>query len=95
MPDMLYLGPTTVGGASSRPQVLKAAGEFVDVQRISWSGQQDRLDFIAKHAGDVPLAIWLGAFANLDSSMYRYIKPWFSTQADRSRYTTKRWCVTF
>ena len=33
MPDMLYLGPTTVGGASSRPQVLKAAGEFVDVQK--------------------------------------------------------------
>jgi hypothetical protein len=91
MPQMLYLGPTTVGswGAPSRPQVLKAAGEFVDVLRVSWSGQQDRLDFIAEHAGDVPLAIWLGAFANPDSSMYRYNKPWFSTQVDRGRYYEK------
>lgn len=91
MPNTLYLGPTTIGswGAPPRAQVLKAAGEFVDVLRTTWSGQQPRLDFIAQHAGDVPIAVWLGAFANADSAFFRYRKPWFSTQADRGRYYEK------
>ncbi len=88
LPNTLYLGPTNVGswGAPARRQVLKAAGRHVDVLRISWSGQQDRLNFVAQHAGDVPLAIWLGAFANPDSALYRYHNPWFSSQAERGNY---------
>src|SRR4029450_824079 len=91
MPPMLYVGPTTerTWGTPSRPQVLNAAREFVDVLRISRAGRQDRLDFIAKHAGKVPIVICLGAFANPGSSMYRYNKPWFSTQAERGRYYDK------
>lgn len=91
MPPMLYVGPTTdrtLGTPSQNPH-LNAAREFVDVLRISPAGRQDRLDFLAKHAGNVPMAVRLGAFANPDSSMYRYSKPWFSTQADRGRHYEK------
>jgi hypothetical protein len=90
MPNTLYLGPTSVGswGAPSRPQVLKAAGESVDVLRVSWSGQPDRLEFIARHAGDVPLVIWLGIMANPDSAFFRY-KGGMPTQAERGQYYQK------
>jgi hypothetical protein len=87
LPNILYLGPTSVGswGAPSRPQVLKAAGESVDVLRVSWSGQPDRLDFIVRHAGDVPLVIWMGIMANPDSAFFRY-RGGLPTQARRGEF---------
>lgn len=90
MPNTLYLGPTSVGswGAPSRPQVLKAAGRSVDVLRVSWHGQKDRLDYIVQHAGDVPLAVWLGFYANQDSAMFRY-HPSMPSQASRARLYEK------
>jgi hypothetical protein len=90
MPNTLYLGPTSVGSWStpSRPQVLKAAGRSVDVLRVSWAGQKDRLDYIVQYAGDVPLAVWLGAYANRDSAMFRY-QPGMPSQASRGQFYEK------
>jgi hypothetical protein len=91
MPNTLYLGPTTVGswGAPPRPQVLKAAGEYLDVLRTTWSGQQAALDYITQHTGDIPIVVWLGAYANADSAFFRHQNPWLSTQAARGQYYEK------
>jgi hypothetical protein len=90
-PNTLYLGPTTVGGwdAPPRRQILKAAGESVDLLRTTWSGQQDRLDFIAEHAGDVPVAVWSGAQATADSALFRYPARALPTQAVRGEFYEK------
>lgn len=73
-PNTLYLGSTTIGGwgAPPRRQILKAAGQYLDVIRTTYDGEQARLDFIAQHAGDKPLTTWLGAVANPDSAFFRY-----------------------
>jgi hypothetical protein len=57
----------------------------VDVLRVSWSGQPDRLDFIVRHAGDVPLVIWMGIMANPDSAFFRY-RGGLPTQARRGEF---------
>ncbi len=87
-PNALYLGPTTVGGwdAPARRQVLRAAGQYLDVLRTTWNGDQARLDFMAQHAGDLPIVTWLGAKANPDSALFRYTASGFQTQLDRGTY---------
>jgi hypothetical protein len=91
MPKTLYLGPTTIGSWNTPPraQVLKAAGEYVDVLRTTWSTDQARLDFLVQHAGDVPLVVWLGAHANSDSAFFRYPNPWPPTQEQRGQFYEK------
>ncbi len=87
-PNALYLGPTTVGGwdAPARRQVLRAAGQYLDVLRTTWNGDQARLDFTAQYAGDLPIVTWLGAKANPDSALFRYTASGFQTQLDRGTY---------
>jgi Bacterial Ig domain len=73
-PNVLYLGPTTIGGwgAPPRRQILQAAGQYLDVIRTSYNGDQARLDFMAQYAGDKPIMTWLGGVANPDSALFRY-----------------------
>jgi hypothetical protein len=95
-PNVLFFGPTTVGAwnAPARRQVLRAAGQFLDLMRISWDGSQAQLDFTAQYAGDLPLAIWLGAVANPDSALWRYPQGGqadvFTTQSARASFYTTR-----
>jgi hypothetical protein len=74
-PDALFLGPTNLGGAGwrspPRGPILKAAGQFLDVLSVSSDGSQEQLDFIARWAGDVPLVLWEGVVANVDSGRFR------------------------
>ena len=91
-PHVLYLGPTTIGGwgAPPRRQILKAAGQYLDVIRTTYNGDQARLDFMAHYAGDKPIMTWLGAVANPDSALFRYPNggqsDTFLSQADRGAY---------
>src|SRR4030095_2115732 len=93
-PNVLFFGPTTVGAwnAPARRQVLQAAGESLDLMRISWDGSQAQLDFTTQHAGDLPLAVWLGAVANPDSALWRYTQggqaDFVSTQSGRAGFYT-------
>jgi hypothetical protein len=48
----------------------------------------DRLEFIVRHAGDVPLAVWLGAYANHDSAFFRY-HPGMRSQTQRGQFYEK------
>jgi hypothetical protein len=95
-PNTLYLGPSTIGGWGGPPrrQILEAAGEYVDVIRTTYNGDQARLDFIAQHAGDKPLMTWLGAVANSDSAFFRYPargqSSVLTTQAQRGAYYRSR-----
>jgi hypothetical protein len=88
-PNVLYLGPTTIGGwgAPPRRQILQAAGEYLDVIRTSYDGDQARLDFLAQYAGDKPIMMWLGGVANPDSALFQYpngVRPnTFLSQTDR------------
>jgi len=91
-PHVLYLGPTTIGGwgAPPRRQILQAAGQYLDVIRTTYNGDQARLDFMAQHAGDKPIMTWLGAVANPDSALFRYPNGGqsntFQSQEDRGAY---------
>jgi hypothetical protein len=75
-PKSLFLGPTNLGGAGwrapARGPILKAAGEYSDVLNVGTDTSQAQLDFMARWAGDVPMAIWEGIVANPDSSRWRY-----------------------
>jgi len=75
-PKTLFLGPTNLGGAGwrapARGPILKAAGEYLDVLNVGTDTSQAQLDFMARWAGDVPIAIWEGIVANADSSRWRY-----------------------
>lgn len=75
-PGVLFMGPTTLGTWStpSNRNVLKAAGQYVDVMAIGggWPLSQAELDFIYKYYGDKP--VYVGAYrtANADSAFWRY-----------------------
>jgi len=73
-PKTLLLGPTNLGGwrASARGPILKAAGEYLDVLNVGTDAGPAQVDFMARWAGDVPIAIWEGIVANPDSSRWRY-----------------------
>jgi hypothetical protein len=91
-PHVLYLGSSTIGGwgAPPRRQILRAAGQLVDVIRTTYNGEQRRLDFMTEHAGDKPLMTWLGAVANPDSALFRYPNGgqsnMFNSQTERGAY---------
>jgi len=95
-PGVLFLGSTTIGGWGSPPrrQILRAAGEYLDVIRTTYNAEQARLDFIAKHAGDKPLMTWLGAVANPDSDLSASPNgdqsDKFRTQAERGQFYATR-----
>ena len=95
-PNVLFFGPTNVGAwnAPARRQVLRAAGESLDLMRISWDGSQAQLDFTAQYAGDLPLVIWLGGVSNPDSAFFRYAQGGqsdiFTTQSARASFYTTR-----
>jgi hypothetical protein len=44
----------------------------LDVLNVGTDASQAQLDFMAQWAGDVPIAIWEGIVANLDSGRWRY-----------------------
>jgi hypothetical protein len=73
-PKSLFLGPTNLGGwrAAARGPILKAAGEYLDVLNVGTDAGPAQVDFMARWAGDVPIAIWEGIVANPDSSRWRY-----------------------
>jgi len=73
-PKNLFLGPTNLGGwrTPTRGPILKAAGEYLDVLNVGTDASQAQLDFMARWAGDVPIAIWEGIVANPDSSRWRH-----------------------
>jgi len=91
-PGVLSLGPTTVGAwnAPARRQVCQAAGESLQVLRISTDYSQGQADFVAQYAGDIPTMTWMGAVANPDSNLWRYANgtqaDQFSTQAARGAF---------
>jgi hypothetical protein len=71
----MYLGPTTLGawGIPPRRQILQAARGNVDIIRTSLNRDdlQEKLEFIASHAGNTPLLLWVGMVGNADSAMQR------------------------
>jgi hypothetical protein len=89
-PDHLVFGPATLNGwgGLSRREVLRAAGEHVDVLQAGLRNQQ-ALDLTVRYAGDVPIVTWEGVVANPDSGLWRFPNPALdyavATQADRGR----------
>jgi hypothetical protein len=75
MPGLLYLGPDTLGtwGAPSNRNVLKAAGQYVDVMSIGGGMpmSQAMVDFIGTYYGDKPFYVGEFRTANQDSAMRR------------------------
>jgi hypothetical protein len=74
MPGTLYLGPDSLGtwGQPSNSNVLKAAGQYVDVMAIGggWPLTQPMINYIYTYYGDKPF--YYGEFrtANPDSAFY-------------------------
>jgi hypothetical protein len=89
-PNMLYLGPTTIGGWGTPPrrQILAAARGNVDVLRSTLSLQDlpAKLEFIKVYAGDLPVVNWVGATANADSALFRYPGDYPTQQARGAWY---------
>ena len=75
-PNHLVFGPATMNGwgGLTRKEVLRAAGEWVDVLQAS-ARTQELLDLTVLYAGDVPLVTWEGIFANPDSPFWSYPNP--------------------
>jgi hypothetical protein len=92
MPGALYLGPDTLGswGAPSNRNVLKAAGQYIDVMAMGLSQTgpltQPMLDFIFTYYGDKPFYTGEFRVANPDSAFFRYTAlAQFPTQAARGQ----------
>ncbi len=96
-PQALVFGPATLNGwgGLTRRQILKAAGESLDILQATTRSQQV-LDLTVKYAGDRPLIDWTGMVANEDSALWRYrfeisaeVTPVVHTQQDRGRVYAK------
>jgi len=95
-PGVLYLGPTTLGTWSAPPrrQILEAAADTVDVLMLpslppdcpGCTDAQQRLDFVARYAGNKPWVNWEGYGAQADSYMAPYASAGaeLATQAQRA-----------
>src|SRR5260221_5373187 len=74
-PSALFFGPTNLGGAGARgparPQVLQAAGQYLDLVNIGTDHSQAELNWVAPQTGDVPIAIWDGVTAHARSARLR------------------------
>jgi hypothetical protein len=84
IPGTLYLGPDSLGtwSAPSNRNVLKAAGQYIDVMTMGGSSalSQAMLDFINAYYGDKPFYVGEFRTANGDSALFRY--PASSSQTD-------------
>lgn len=89
-PDKLLMGPATLNGwgGLTRPQVLRAAGEYLDIVQASIN-TQFILDRTAESIGNKPLITWEGETANLDSGMWRTQRG-FQTQMQRGEWYSNR-----
>jgi hypothetical protein len=76
LPGKLVFGPASLNGwgGLTRKEILRAAGESVDVLQTFISTQQV-VELTGKYAGDVPIVTWTAAVANPDSSLWRYPNP--------------------
>jgi hypothetical protein len=96
-PQVLYLGPTTLGtwGAPPRQQILEAAADSVDVLMLpslppdcaGCTDLQQRIDFVARHAGNKPWVNWEGYGAQADSYMAPYAATGAELQTQAQRAT--------
>jgi hypothetical protein len=98
-PQHLVFGPAALNGWNglTRKEILRAAGESVDVVQ-SAIGSQQALVLTAGYVGSKPLVTWDSFVANPDSALWRYPQPeelpgWprlATTQAERGqRYADK------
>ena len=94
-PDRLVFGPASFNGwgGLTRRQILKAAGESVDVIQASLANDRV-LQLTSRYAGDVPIVTWEGFPANADSSLWRYRNPAdlvaAASQPERARIYAER-----
>ncbi|MHB8655924.1 MAG: hypothetical protein ACYDA9_18835 [Terriglobia bacterium] len=82
----LVFGPAALNGwgGLTRPQILRAAGQYLDVLQAGISSQQI-LDLTARYAGDIPIVTWEGMVANPDSDLWRYPNPPEGVEASQSQ----------
>jgi hypothetical protein len=75
-PQHLVFGPASLNGwaALTRKEILKAAGESVDVLQAA-IGSQEALELTALYAGNKPIVTWDSFVANRDSALWRYPNP--------------------
>ena len=75
-PQHLVFGPASLNSWSglTRKQILRAAGESVDVVQASL-GNQLAFDLTALYAGNKPIVTWDTFIANPDSALWRYPNP--------------------
>ena len=75
-PQHLVFGPASLNGwaALTRKEILRAAGESVDVLQAA-IGSQQALELTAQYAGNKPIVTWDSFIANRDSALWRYPNP--------------------
>jgi hypothetical protein len=75
-PQHLVFGPASLNGwgALTRKEILRAAGESVDVLQAA-IGSQEALELTARYAGNKPIVTWDSFIANRDSALWRYPNP--------------------
>jgi hypothetical protein len=91
-PNVLYLGPTTLGTWSipSRAGVLAAAGQYLDAMMVGGEARltQPMMDYVAANFGDKPYFTGVYMTANADSALTGYSDAsvgGFGTQAARGQ----------
>ncbi len=97
-PQTLVFGPATLNGwgGLTRRQILKAAGESLDVIQAGMSSQHV-LELTLKYTGDVPIVTWEGTVANRDSALWRYpdAEGTLKNQQERGRNYTDKTALLF
>ena len=100
-PGVMYapLNPLGSWGTPPRAPVLRAAAAYLDLlgsptipaidPKAQITDTQNRIDFIARYLGDKPWITWEGFYAQPDSYLAPYAKPFFDTQAQRGAYYRK------
>jgi hypothetical protein len=75
-PQHLVFGPAALNGwqGLTRKEILRAAGEQVDVLQCA-IGSQQAVELTATYAGNKPLVTWDSFIANADSALWRYPNP--------------------
>jgi hypothetical protein len=75
-PQHLVFGPASLNGwgGLTRKEILKAAGESVDVVQAAVGGPR-ALALTTRYVGNKPLVTWDTAVANPDSALWRYPSP--------------------
>jgi O-antigen ligase len=93
-PNALYFGVTNLGSwmAPPRREILEGAAGLIDVMSTNVNpANQQQIDFIQTHLGDVPMIQWTGWRANPDSAMFRTPQETdFQTQGDRAKAYTQQ-----